>query len=192
MSNEKESTKIRNFIRIGVFTALWIVVSWIFACTMAFIPAVLLILPCILAIVGGAILEVMQSKLTIKCGIAIASFLFGICLVTMMPKGMMFFCTFGGGIIGSIIYDTIGKKSDIAKAIGVTFPMLGLALGEYIPFCFMKDAFYLQYADRSTGGVRESVINMMSNPLALLLGVITVILGIVGYFWGRKIAAKRK
>ena len=63
MSNEKESTKIRNFIRIGVFTALWIVVSWIFACTMAFIPAVLLVLPCVLAVAGGAILEVMQSKL---------------------------------------------------------------------------------------------------------------------------------
>ena len=38
MSNKKESTKIKDFVRIGVFTALWIATSWIIACTIGFFP----------------------------------------------------------------------------------------------------------------------------------------------------------
>lgn len=37
MANKpKESKKIRDLIRIGIFTALWIAVGWIIACTIGF------------------------------------------------------------------------------------------------------------------------------------------------------------
>ena len=53
MANKpKESKKIRDLIRIGIFTALWIAVGWIIACTIGFFPPILVILPCILAVAG--------------------------------------------------------------------------------------------------------------------------------------------
>ena len=37
MANKpKESKKIRDLIRIGIYTALWIAVGWIIACTIGF------------------------------------------------------------------------------------------------------------------------------------------------------------
>ena len=72
----KESKKIRDLIRIGVFSALWIAVSWIIACTVGFFPLILLVLPCILAVAGALILVVMLSKVNIPGGILISSFLF--------------------------------------------------------------------------------------------------------------------
>ena len=136
-SKTKGSKKLRDLIRVGVFSALWIAVGWIIGCTVGFFPPIMLALPCILAVFGALILVVMLSKITIRGGILISSFLFGICLFSMAPYGLMFICTFVGGIIGEILYDTVGKNNHAGKIIGVVCPMLGLALGEYIPLCYM-------------------------------------------------------
>ena len=187
----KESKKIRDLIRIGVFSALWIAVSWIIACTVGFFPLILLVLPCILAVAGALILVVMLSKVNIPGGILISSFLFGICLFSMVPYGLMFICTFAGGIIGEIVYNTDGKKNNAGKVIAISFPLFGLALGEYIPLCYMQEAFKSFYADRFTGSVADAGMELINTPLVIILTVITVICAILGYFWGKKIAASR-
>ncbi len=125
-SKTKGSKKLRDLIRVGVFSALWIAVGWIIGCTVGFFPPIMLALPCILAIFGALILVVMLSKITIRGGILISSFLFGICLFSMAPYGLMFICTFVGGIIGEILYDTVGKNNHAGKIIGVVCPMLAL------------------------------------------------------------------
>ena len=112
MANKpKESKKIRDLIRIGIFTALWIAVGWIIACTIGFFPPILVILPCILAVAGSVIYVVLLSKMNTRGGIFIPSFIFGLCLFTMVPYGMLFICTSIGGLLGEIIYDTAGKKA---------------------------------------------------------------------------------
>ena len=82
-SKTKGSKKLRDLIRVGVFSALWIAVGWIIGCTVGFFPPIMLALPCILAIFGALILVVMLSKITIRGGILISSFLFGICLLSV-------------------------------------------------------------------------------------------------------------
>lgn len=189
-TKKKESSKIRGLIRIGIFSALWIVSSWIIACTIGFFPPIMLTLPCMLAVVGAMILVVMQSKVTIKGGILISSFLFGICLYSMVPYGLMFICTFIGGIIGEIIYN-LSTSSKVGKMIGVMCPMIGLALGEYIPLCYMQDAFNAFYADRITGNVASASMELITTPLVVVLTIVTIICAILGYLWGEKIVAKR-
>ena len=61
-TKQKESTKLRGLIRIGVFSALWIAVGWIIGCTVGFFPPIMLALPCILSVFGALILVVMLSK----------------------------------------------------------------------------------------------------------------------------------
>ena len=187
----KESKKIRDFIRIGIFTALWIAMGWIIACTIGFFPPILVILPCILAVAGSVIYVVLLSKMNTRGGIFIPSFIFGLCLFTMVPYGMLFICTAIGGLLGEIVYDTAGKKSDKAKAVGISLPMVGLALGEYIPLCYMKEAFKALYEGSFTSDVGMKAIELLSTPLAIALTVITLICAILGYLWGKKIAIKR-
>ena len=187
----KESKKIRDFIRIGIFTALWIAMGWIIACTIGFFPPILVILPCILAVAGSVIYVVLLSKMNTRGGIFIPSFIFGLCLFTMVPYGMLFICTAIGGLLGEIVYDTAGKKSDKAKAVGIALPMVGLALGEYIPLCYMKEAFKALYEGSFTSDVGMKAIELLSTPLAIALTVITLICAILGYLWGKKIVIKR-
>ena len=187
----RESKKIRDLIRIGIFTALWIAVGWVIACTIGFFPPILVILPCILAVAGSVIYVVLLSKLNTRGGIFIPSFIFGLCLFTMVPYGMLFICTSIGGLLGEIIYDTAGKKSDKAKAVGISLPMIGLAIGEYIPLCYMKEAFKALYEGSFTSDVGMKAIELLSTPLAIVLTVVTLICAILGYLWGRKIVIKR-
>lgn len=187
----RESKKIRDLIRIGIFTALWIAVGWVIACTIGFFPPILVILPCILAVAGSVIYVVLLSKLNTRGGIFIPSFIFGLCLFTMVPYGMLFICTSIGGLLGEIIYDTAGKKSDKAKAVGISLPMIGLAIGEYIPLCYMKEAFKALYEGSFTSDVGMKAIELLSTPLAIVLTVVTLICAILGYLWGRRIVIKR-
>ena len=192
MSNQtKESRKLKDLIRIGVFTALRIAVGWVIACTIGFFPPVLVVLPCILAVAGGLIYVVMLSKLNIRGGIFIPSFIFGLCLFTMVPYGMLFICTSVGGLLGELIYDTAGRNSNKAKIIGISMPMIGLALGEYIPLCYMEEAFKKLYEGSFTSDIGMKVIELLSTQLAIVLTAVTVVCAILGCLWGNKIVKKR-
>ena len=72
---------------------------------------------------------VMLSKLTISGGIIVSSTLLGICLYTMAPYGMMFFCTLIGGVIGEVLYTLIGRRTLKASMVGSSCAIVGLALG---------------------------------------------------------------
>lgn len=189
----KESRKLKDLIRIGVFSALWIAVGWIIACTIGFFPPVLMVLPCILALVGSIIFVVLLSKLTIPGGILIPSFLMGLTLFTMVPYGMLFFCTFAGGIIGEILYNVMGRTKFGSTVVGVCFPMLGMALGEYIPLNFMQDAFRAHYATDTfgTAPIGEVVMNLISTPLVIVFCAVTLLLTWLGCLWGKRIVEKR-
>ena len=49
----KESRRLKDLIRIGVFSALWVVIGFLVAFTIGFFPPILLVLPCVLGIIGG-------------------------------------------------------------------------------------------------------------------------------------------
>jgi len=189
MNKQKQSKTLRQLIRIGVFSALWIVIGFLLAFTIAFLPPVLLVLPCILGLIGGVIYMVMLSKLTISGGIVISSGLLGICLFSMAPYGMMFFCTLAGGLIGEILYKILGRGTLKAGMVGSSFALLGLALGEYIPFVFMQDAWATMLADDTAGTapVAEWCMEITTVPVMILLCAITVLMTCLGCFWGQKI-----
>ena len=85
----------------------------------------------------------------------------------------------------------MGKNNHTGKIIGVLCPMLGLALGEYIPLCYMQDAFKAFYAERITGNMANASMELINTPIVVVLTIVTIICAILGYLWGEKIAAKR-
>lgn len=107
----------------------------------------------------------------------------------MVPYGMMFFCTLAGGILGEIFYKILGRGTLKAGMVGSSFALLGLALGEYIPFVFMQDAWAVMLASDSSGtaSVAEWCMNIINMPVMFLLCAGTVLLTCLGCFWGQKI-----
>lgn len=192
MSKKKNSKVLKGLIRIGIFSALWIVVDFLVAFTIGFFAPIMVVMPCILGVIGGIIYMVMFSKLEIKGGIVISSALLGVCLFTMAPYGMMFFCTLAGGIIGEILMAVIGKDKFVGKAVGSSMALLGLALGEYIPVICMREAYTALYADETfgSGPVLEKVMNAVNGPIAILLLIVTVLCTFLGCFIGNKIVKK--
>ena len=192
MKEQKQSTILRQLIRIGVFSALWIAISFLVAFTIGFLPPVLLVMPMLLGLVGGVIYMVMLTKLTIPGGIVISSGLLGLILFSMVPYGMMFFCTLVGGIIGEIIYKVLGRGTLKAAMVGSGFALLGLALGEYIPFVFMQGAWAVMLANDNSGTapVAEWCMSVINMPVMLLLSAATVLMTCLGCVWGRKIVER--
>lgn len=192
-SRTKESRKLKDLIRIGVFSALWIVVAFLVAFTIGFFPPVLLVMPCILGLIGGIIYSVMLSKLTIPGGIIISSILLGLCLFTMAPYGLMCICTVIGGIIGEILYALLKDKTKVASAIGASCALVGLGLGEYIPFIWLQSAFktLLESETSGTAEIGGWCMEIINPGIMLLLCAITVALTFLGSMWGRKIMKKR-
>lgn len=189
MKEQKQSTILRQLIRIGVFSALWIAISFLVAFTIGFLPPVLLVMPLLLGLVGGVIYMVMLAKLTIPGGIVISSGLLGLILFGMVPYGMMFFCTLTGGIIGEIFYKLLGRGTLKATMAGCSLALLGLALGEYIPFVFMQDTWAVMLANDNSGTapVAEWCMSIIDMPVMLLLSAATVLLTCLGCVWGKKI-----
>ena len=116
-----------------------------------------------------------------------------ICLFTMAPYGMMFFCTLAGGIIGEVLMSVIGKDKFIGKAIGSSMALLGLAFGEYIPFICMREAYTALYADSSfgTGPILDKVMNAVNVPVMIILLIATVICTFLGCCIGDNIVKKQ-
>lgn len=189
----KESRKMKELIRIGVFSALWIVAAFLIAFTIGFLPPVLLVLPCILGVLGGIIYTVMLSKLSIRGGIFIPTLLLGLCLFTMAPYGMMFYCTAIGGMIGEILYGIAGKGTKKAAMAGTSCAILGLALGEYIPFIWMQDAYHVLMEGEDPGmmEIAQWCMDNVSVFVMIILCVLAVVFTCLGVLWGNKIAKKR-
>lgn len=194
MSEQKKNSRLlRDLIRIGVFSALLIVVEFIIACTIGYIPFLMLTaMPCILGCVSGIIYVVMLSKLTMRGGIFIGSLLFGLCMINMAPYGFMFFTSLAGGILGELAYYLVGKNSFQGQVAGICMISLTGAVGQFAPFIFMQDAYLALYANNASGTlpIVEYSIKHVTIPFALIVTVFYIGFTILGCFWGRKIVEK--
>ncbi len=109
----------------------------------------------------------------------------------MAPYGMMTIFTGLFGLLGEIVYDTLGRKNMMWEMFGISLPAVGLALGEYIPLGFMRTAFDEMYADRFTSSISKTVMQMVNTPVTIILTLLSLILGIAGCIWGNKIVSKK-
>lgn len=77
--------------------------------------------------------------------------------------------------------------------VGSSFALVGLALGEYIPFIWMQDAYRSMLVNDDSGllEIAEWCMNIVSVPVMIVLCVATVILTCLGVLWGNKIVKKR-
>ncbi|ARC86050.1 hypothetical protein U732_1722 [Clostridium argentinense CDC 2741] len=193
MAKKKDnSNAVRKLITIGIFNALIIAIFFLLGFTIGLFPPILVVLPIILALVGGIIFMLMIAKADMRGIFIISGTLLGLCFLTMAPGGVMGICTFFGGVLGEVIFSIMGRKKFLAAATGFATYMLGFALGEYIPFVFMKEAYIAQESANGSQSIEilKRCLNIVNVQTMIILSIITIIATYVGSLWGKKLLHK--
>lgn len=186
---QKKNNTVRNLITIGIFNAILIVMFMLLGFSASVIPAVLIVIPTILALVGGIIFMTMIRKAGMPGIFVISGAIMGLAFITMAPAGSMGLCIFLGGVIGEVVWGILGREKFVSAVVGFSTYMFGFAMGEYLPFKLLKDAYIAQESAKGTNSVAvaQQCIELLNFKLIAILSIITVVMAVVGCIWGRKL-----
>ncbi|MDR1513292.1 MAG: MptD family putative ECF transporter S component [Propionibacteriaceae bacterium] len=190
-TNQKTS-QIRDLVTMGVFLALFIAI--VFACGMLMgaLPPVLIFLPVILGVAGGLVFTVLLGKVRRRGAFLASAVLLAVPLVGMAPGGTMAYMTVIGAALAELIYSKLGRGSFRSISIAYAVYMVFFALGEYIPFVWMKKAYLEMYADAGSTVEVARIGTDVLNPTTMIgLCALTVIASVLGCLWGRRLTRKQ-
>ncbi len=193
MAKRKNSIIVQDLITIGVFNALLITLFFIVAFSIGIFAPIMAVMPIILALLGGSIFMLMIAKTTRPGAFLITGTVLGLTLFTMGPGGIMFYCIFTCGLIAEVVFNIIGREKFISKILGYSIFMTGLALGQYIPFLYLKEEYIDLYTSKGETGTVSILIklsNAMNFRLVILLCLLTIAASVLSCFWGKKMLKK--
>lgn len=181
--------EIKDLITVGVFTALYFVITFIVAC-LGFIPIFMAFMPLIGPIFTGIPLMLYFSKVKRFGMVLITSIIIAILMfVTGHPYPIFIFCI-GAGLITELVLKAGNYESIKHCIIGSATFSLWL-LGMVIAFFFgFRDAYFASLVD---GYGQEYVDKMMSyTPTWMFFAMIIMCLvgGTIGGLLGSKILNK--
>ncbi|MDO5093878.1 MAG: MptD family putative ECF transporter S component [Propionibacteriaceae bacterium] len=188
---QRKSSLVRDAVTIGIFVALYIVLFFICGTTMGAIPLIMVLLPVIFGIFGGLIFTVLLGKVQ-RAGIfLITGVIIGVMMISMAPGGIMCYMTIAGGVVAEVIYWLMGRKSFASMVTAYTAFVTLFAIGEYIPFIWMKDAYLKLYENSPTLDVAKAGMDMLNPTTMVIYCLLAVVACIVGCFWGRALTRKQ-
>ena len=123
MRNKKEKLNGKDFINIGIFTAIYMVLVIAIACTVGLIPIGFILLPIILPIIGGIPMMLYYTKIR----------KFGMLTITGIIGGI-FFYLIGYGWIGLLGWFLGGLLGDVVLKIG-GYQKFKVTVLSYACFC---------------------------------------------------------
>ena len=173
----------RDFINLGIFTVIFIVVFM--ACIMIMSMTVYT-LPFGVALgsfVAASVYMLLRAKAPKAGAVILFGILFGLVMFVMGSGWPILAAVIISSIIAELIVRSGHYKSYTCEVIGYCVLMLGTAIGSYIPFLVMKD-YYLKVAEGNSINEKfmARLIEFISGPylaVALATTVVTAILGTV-------------
>ncbi|MCR5517406.1 MAG: MptD family putative ECF transporter S component [Lachnospiraceae bacterium] len=186
MSNRFE---IKDLITVGVFTALYFVVTFVVAC-LGFIPIFMVFMPLIGPIFSGIPLMLYFSKIKHAGMITITSIIIAILMfVTGHPYPIFIFCI-GAGLLTEVVLRAGGYESIKHCVIGSATFSLWL-LGMVIAFFFsFRDSYFASLVD----GYGQEYVDKMKDytPTWVFFAMIAMCIvgGTIGGLLGAKVLKK--
>ena len=131
MKNKKEKLNGKDFINIGIFTAIYMVIVIAIACTVGLIPIGFILLPIILPIIGGIPMMLYFTKIKKAGMLLIFEILFGLVMIlTGMGVDLLIW-----GIVVGVICELLFKaaKYSSGKMAIICYGILSTCIcGNYI------------------------------------------------------------
>ena len=177
----------RDFINIGIYTAIYFVIAMALAMT-GLIPIFLILLSSMIGIIGGIPFMLFLTKVKKPGMILIMSTIMGILMFVTGMTWMPIPFSIVTGLIAELVYrggNYKSMKSAILTA-GV-FPLW--SCGNYLPLFLQREQYF---ADRTSYGQEyiDAVMKYTPNWMFFALLVMTFVCGIIGGFIGKALLKK--
>ena len=185
--NEKKGLTGRDLINIGIYSAIYFVISLALAFT-GLIPVMLMLLSSMYGLICGIPFMMFLTKVKKPGMILIMSTLMGILMFVTGMTWMPIPFSILTGIISELVYRSGEYKSMKAAVLTAgVFPLW--ACGNYLPLFFQREQYF---ADRASYGPEyvESVMRMTPGWMFPVLLVLTFAFGILGGLIGKKLLKK--
>ena len=185
MSNKLQG---KDFISIGIFTAIYFVVNFLVSMLM-FIPVFIPLMAVLVPLVGGIPMMLYFSKIRKFGMLTITGLLMG---VLMLLTGMGYWCILTC-VICSLIAEFMLKGSGYksAKMEILAHGVFSVWLtGIFIPIVFFRDSYYESLLQYSRQDYADALMRYMPDWILPVLVVAAFAAGILGGLIGRRIFKK--
>lgn len=180
----------KDFINIGIFTAIYMVIVIAIACTVGLIPSGFILLPIILPIIGGIPMMLYFTKIKKPGMLLIFEILFGIVMILTGMGVDLLIWGVAVGIIGEILYRAAHYQS--ANMAIFTYGVLSTCIcGNYIHWISASqdwlDMQAATYGDTYVTTIHGFLTTGWGFP-AMILGAFFA--GVVGGLIGKRVMKK--
>lgn len=190
MKNKKEKLNGKDFINIGIFTAIYMVIVIAIACTVGLIPIGFILLPIILPIIGGIPMMLYFTKIKKAGMLLIFEILFGLVMIlTGMGVDLLIW-----GIVVGVICELLFKaaKYSSGKMAIICYGILSTCIcGNYIHWISVSENWLSQtavtYGDTYVNTIHGALTTGWVFPAMVIGGFIS---GIIGGLIGKSIMKK--
>ena len=191
MGQNNGKLQVKDLVTIGIFTALYIVVTLVFEVCGGIAPIVWIFMPAFVALAGGVVYMTLTAKVQ-KWG---APFIMG----TVMA---LIFCVRGGyalvlvttmvifGLLAEAVRKHFGYQN--LKANLYSYPVFAMGMvGNLLPIWIFKDAFFNSRVDAGMPQAYYDMLEALVSPTLLILMILaTFVCGILGAFLGKALVRK--
>ena len=185
--SEKKGLTGRDLINIGIYSAIYFVISLALAFT-GLIPVMLLLLSSMYGLICGIPFMMFLTRVKKPGMILIMSAIMGILMFVTGMTWMPIPFSILTGLLSELVYRSGGYKSMRAAVLTAgVFPLW--ACGNYLPLFLQREQYF---ADRASYGQEyaDAVIRMTPNWMFPALLVMTFVFGILGGLIGKKLLKK--
>lgn len=186
-----EKIRGKDIITIGIFTALYFVLSFISNIAGGIHPLVWIMSPVVAGILGAVPFMIMVTKVKKPFAVLLMGTIVGL---LYFATGQFAFTVPLFFIVGSLIVELIrykgGYDSFVASSIGFAVFSLGMT-GSPLPVWLYKESFIEQI---KSFGMQESYVtgleSLTTTPVLIAMIVLTVLAGLVGAYISKKLFKK--
>lgn len=185
----KQKMQAKDFITVGVFTAIMLVVMMAIA-MLGFIPVFIPLLSVLVPLISGIPFMLFATKSQKFGMVTLMGILMGI-IFGMMGHGIF---AFVAGPLCGLVADLIMKSGDYknAKKDAMAFGVFSLTIiGNYIPIVLSREAYYEQLVATGYGQeYADALMKLVPDWSLIPLAIVAFICGIIGANLGRVMLKK--
>jgi energy-coupling factor transport system substrate-specific component len=183
---EKTKLNVRDFITIGVISAIAVVLFFVIGTLMGTTPIGWLFMHSVLAIPFGVLYMLLYTKVPKKGVVLLGSLM--IVLLQLMNNWLIPAIMLGFFVINELIWSQGSQKKFSKMVTAFTIFMTGWAIASFSPILLLKDTYIAQFGDRAA--YFEEAYNALAGPIGIGVLAGVIIASIAGAFLGRAILKK--
>lgn len=183
--NRNKSLNIRDFVLMGIFSAIMFALAMFLMMVTGVTPAIYLFYPAVYALVCGPLYMILVVKIAKKGAFVIPSVIVGI-LLGLMGAQTLLITSIVFGILAELIASS-GKYKDFKRiAIAYTVLMIGFYVGDIAPI-YVFTNWYIKQATGGVAGADMTYLNSLIVVAQSYLGIASAFACLVAAPIGAKI-----